>query len=136
MFFLGLVIFYVFCRFSLVRVVLYTVFVIFSLPQILVKTLAKNLIKHLAKHLIKHLVKILRGNLIICSKFNTRFFVWFLTFCILDITRPHRGDERSHRQEIELLDAPHLPITLSDLNSRQGTKILGKHLFREPKQFN
>ena len=32
----------------------------------------------------------------------------------------------SPRQEIELLDLPHLPIHLPDLNSRQGTKILGK----------
>ena len=46
-------------------------------------------------------------------------------FSILDITRPHGGDERSHRQEIELLDVPHLPITLPDLNSRQEKKIGG-----------
>ena len=36
-------------------VVLYNVFVVFSLPQALVKTLAKNLVKNLAKNLVKHL---------------------------------------------------------------------------------
>ena len=37
--------------FSLVRVVLYTVFMVFPLPKTLVKTLAKNLVKNLAKNL-------------------------------------------------------------------------------------
>ena len=43
--------------FSLGRVVLYTVFMVFPLPQTLVKTLAKNLVKNLAKNLVKHLAK-------------------------------------------------------------------------------
>ena len=42
----------IFKGFSLGRVVLYTVFMVFPLPQTLVKTLAKNLLKNLAKHLV------------------------------------------------------------------------------------
>ena len=42
---------HVFKVFSLGRVVLYTVFVVFSLRKTLVKTLAKNLVKNLAKNL-------------------------------------------------------------------------------------
>ena len=49
--------------FSLGRVVLYTVFMFFPLPQVLVKTLAKNLIKSLGKNLVKHLAKKLANNL-------------------------------------------------------------------------
>ena len=41
--------------FSLVRVVLYSVFMVFSLPETLVKTLVKHLVKNLAKQKIKHL---------------------------------------------------------------------------------
>ena len=40
-----------FKAFSLGRVVLYTVFMVFALPQTLVKTLAENLVKNLAKNL-------------------------------------------------------------------------------------
>ena len=36
-------------------VVLYTVFMVFYLPETLVKTVAKNLIKNLAKNLVKNL---------------------------------------------------------------------------------
>ena len=39
--------------FSLGRVVLYTVFLVFPLPETLVKTLAKNLVKNLAPNLAK-----------------------------------------------------------------------------------
>ena len=39
----------IFVFFSLGRVVLYTVFMVFPLPENLVKTLAKNLVKNLAK---------------------------------------------------------------------------------------
>ena len=45
----------------MVRVVLYTVFMVFPLPQTLVKTLAKNLVKNLVKNLAKNLVKMLNG---------------------------------------------------------------------------
>ena len=38
--------------FSLGRVVLYTVFIDFPLPQTLVTTLARNLVKNLAKNLL------------------------------------------------------------------------------------
>ena len=40
--------------FSLGRVVLYSVFMVFSLPKTLVRTLAKNLVKNLAKNLDNH----------------------------------------------------------------------------------
>ena len=45
----------VFNAFSLGRVVLYIVSMVFSLPNSLVKTLAKNLIRNLAKHLVNTL---------------------------------------------------------------------------------
>ena len=51
-----------------VPVVLYTVFMVFSLPQNLVKTLAKNLVKNLAKNLVKNLAKNLVKNLVKMSK--------------------------------------------------------------------
>ena len=40
---------------SLGRVVLYSMFMVFRLPQALVKTLAKNLVKNLAKNLVENL---------------------------------------------------------------------------------
>ena len=43
--------FYAFGCFPLVRVVMYTVFMVFSLPKALVKNLANNLVKNLAKNL-------------------------------------------------------------------------------------
>ena len=56
--------------FSLGRVVLYIVFMDFSLPKTLVKTLAKNLVKNLAKNLVKNLAKIWAKNL--GGPFNNR----------------------------------------------------------------
>ena len=50
--------------FSLGRIVLYTVFVVFPLPTTPVKTLAKNLVKTLAKNLVKNLVNNLPKNLV------------------------------------------------------------------------
>ena len=48
--------FVVFMFFSFGRVVLHIVFMVFPLPQTLVKTLAENLVKNLTKNLIKNLV--------------------------------------------------------------------------------
>ena len=42
---------------------------------------------------------------------------------ILDIARPQAGDKGSHRQEIDPLDLPHLPVPLPDLLSRQGSRF-------------
>ena len=47
-----LVLFQVFKVFSVGRVVLYTVFLVCSLPQTVIKTQAKNLVKNLAKKLV------------------------------------------------------------------------------------
>ena len=47
---------YVSNGFSLGRIEVYIVFMVFPLPKTLVKTLAKNLVKNLAKNLVKGLL--------------------------------------------------------------------------------
>ena len=75
----------VFSCFSLGRVVLYTVFVVFPLPETLVKTLAKNLVKTLANNLVKNLAQIW------IVRIQTVFFYSFLCFHPLKTsqTTPH-----------------------------------------------
>ncbi len=46
----------VFNVFSLDRVVLYTAFMVFPLPQTLVKTLAKHLVENMTQNLVKHIM--------------------------------------------------------------------------------
>ena len=65
----------VFKMFSLGRVVLYTVFIVFPLPETLVKTLAKNLVKNLAENLSKNVLKLFLINN--CGS-NILVFLWFL----------------------------------------------------------
>ena len=61
--------------FSFGRVVLYTVFMVFPLPQTLVKTLAKNLVKNLAKNL--------GGNLFFLHRFWEHFDIFLNNFALI-----------------------------------------------------